>query len=530
MSKVLDRLRDKLHAVEIQNFSLWLAFPVFVVVLSSVLAPTVWYGNEINYFDLANRWVNEDAYTTYHAVRDNTVGRLVSFVMMGASIEAFGIEGAHTFLGLLLLTVFPIAYFCLVRALDTNLFSATLVLSIFLISPQSLLAGEYIFRTIEPKSFAYLCVLFGLASAFSDRRIAASLFMAGAVYFHFLVGAFWGGAVIALYLISDKTVRSILRPVAVFLALSFPLFLAILSERIAGPSVSLEGSELTLNAIYAEIRNPHHIAPFVDGSIFVAKWLPGILAHSAVALGIGLWVIRSQERDKSFSIWVGGLNAYILLVTILAFLDRDTHLFSMFYMFRPSALILLLSLIWGITRLLRPVGNNNNGLVAIGLVIIVGVYLPLSIRTIAQATHGGLPLASMLSTSEAEMVDWIGENTSPGSIVMLEPLNDRPFKGEGFGAWVGMERLMGRPTLVNYKFVPTDKADLLRWYQLLQWRQSVFDGNCAALQDYPVAYLVARTKGSIGRLKACTELVWRGDNNAILQVSASESARAVPNP
>jgi len=531
MRSVLTGLRDKLNSIEIQHFSLWIAYPLLAAILASVLTPTFWFGNEINYFDLANRWVNADAFSEYHAVRDNTFGRLVSFVMMGTSIQVFGMEGAKTFLSLLLMTTVPVAYICLIRTLRVDLLSATLALSVFLISPQSLLGGEYLFRTIEPKTFAYICVLLGLAGAFSDRRIVASCFLAGAVYIHFLVGAFWGAAAIAFYLVKDKEVRSVLRPFAVFLALSLPLFVTILLERMAGPSVALPGSGLTLNELYAEVRAPHHIAPFVDGSIFIAKWLPGLVGHASFALVAWFWLTRSNEQDKSLATWVAGLNLYILAAMLLAFLDRETHVLSMFYMFRPSALILLLSLIWVISRLLSPIWlNSKRRLGSICLMIIVVGYLPSTIRSVEQTMNGHLPLASMLSTSEADMVDWIEAHTSTDSIVMIEPLNDLPFKGEGMGAWAGMERLLQRPTLVNYKFVPTDKADLLRWSELLQWRQSVFDGNCTAIDDYPVAYLITRTAESIERLRACTELVWRGEQTAVLQVGSPESVRPMPNP
>ena len=531
MRALLIELRDKLHSIEIQPFSLWIAYPLFAAILAIVLTPTFWFGNEINYFDLANRWVNADAFSEYHAVRDNTVGRLVSFVMMGTSIQVFGMEGAKTFLSLLLMATVPVAYVCLVRALRVDLLSAALALSVFVISPQSLLGAEYLFSTIEPKTFAYICVLLGLAAAFSDRRIVASCLLAGAVYFHFLVGAFWGAAAIAFYLVKDQHVRSVLRPFAVFLALSVPLFVAILLERMAGSGVTLAGSGLTLSELYAEVRAPHHIAPFVDGSIFIAKWLPGILAHSGIVLVVWLWIIRSDERDKSLAKWVGGLNLYILVAMFLAFLDRETHFLAMFYMFRPSALILLLSLIWGASRLLSPIWlNRKKRLGPICLMIVVVGYVPPTIRSVAQTMNGHLPLASMLSTSEADMVNWIKEHTATDAIVMIEPLNDQPFKGEGIGQWAGMERLLQRPTLVNYKFVPTDKADLSRWYHLLEWRQSVFDGNCAVIEEYPVAYLMTRTAESIDRLSACTEQVWQGEQIAILQVTPSKSARPVPNP
>ena len=44
--------------------------------------------------------------------------------------------------------------------------------------------------------------------------------------------------------------------------------------------------------------------------------------------------------------------------------------------------------------------------------------------------------------------------------------------------WLEFERRTGRPTLVMWKFAPTNDAELITWYRRMQRRQAVFDQGC----------------------------------------------------
>lgn len=44
--------------------------------------------------------------------------------------------------------------------------------------------------------------------------------------------------------------------------------------------------------------------------------------------------------------------------------------------------------------------------------------------------------------------------------------------------WLEFERRTGRPTLVMWKFAPTNDAELIAWYRRMQRRQAVFDQGC----------------------------------------------------
>ena len=44
--------------------------------------------------------------------------------------------------------------------------------------------------------------------------------------------------------------------------------------------------------------------------------------------------------------------------------------------------------------------------------------------------------------------------------------------------WLEFERRTGHPTLVMWKFAPTNDAELIAWYRRMQRRQAVFDQGC----------------------------------------------------
>lgn len=505
----------------LRRVSVAMSIGVLTFLFTIHLVPHLWTGNEVNYFDLAHRWVNPDAFGDAYAVNDASIARMVSFIVIGFGIQSLGMESAFAFFGFCFLIVSPLAYIYLLRSLRIDLLSSALALILFFALDQSLVGHASIFGTVEPKSFAYILVIFGLGLAMTERRITAIILCAAAVYFHILVGGFWGAAVLGLFVLKDGAVRKSLPLLGIFVGLTSPLILAIASARIG---VLPGSSEIDLNVVYAVFRNPHHIAPFADSGVFFATWLPGFVLHGLLAAGIGLSAYWSRLDNRSFAIWVAGLNAYVVLAGIIAFLDRETHVLAMFYMFRPSALILLLSMLWVSKHLLSPTRSYLRYLAVAAAAIWMGMHAAVFSYAATFLIRGHLPLASMLTPAESDLVEWVGTQTPTGSVIVIQPLSGDRFLGEGSGVWSGMERLLNRPTLVNYKFVPTDKPNMLKWYQLLQWRDAVFAGDCSSIDAYSVDYLIIREAANEPSLAACTDLVWRSGELAVLQVNVAKAA------
>ena len=67
--------------------------------------------------------------------------------------------------------------------------------------------------------------------------------------------------------------------------------------------------------------------------------------------------------------------------------------------------------------------------------------------------------------------------------------------------------LIDRPTLVSYKFVPTNPRDPYRWYDLIQYRAGVFDEDCKGIGRFPVRYLLMMQRRDMKI--PCGNVVWR---------------------
>ena len=92
--------------------------------------------------------------------------------------------------------------------------------------------------------------------------------------------------------------------------------------------------------------------------------------------------------------------------------------------------------------------------------------------------------------------------------------------------WLAFERLIDRPTLVSFKFVPTQKADIARWYRLVRWRKAVFEGDCGRTSEHPADYLVTLNVATLARVAVCGDIVWTNGTYGVVRIaSLTESER-----
>jgi hypothetical protein len=85
-----------------------------------------------------------------------------------------------------------------------------------------------------------------------------------------------------------------------------------------------------------------------------------------------------------------------------------------------------------------------------------------------------------------------------------------------------LPRLLDRPTLVSWKFVPTNPVDILHWYDLVQYRNKIFEHGCAEGLAYPIRHLVIADPGALAAVQSCGPIVWQSKQFALVSVSSSE--------
>ena len=475
-----------------------LYFAALFVVLLAAMPPTgILSGNEENYFGLAARSAGALGGGPYSALFDGSHHRFLNEFLLGNLIRAVGFEAAQIAARLVAALGYTIALGLWFRSLGLRLVDAVIVLLVFLAFGQTLMGGEWLFGGYEGKVAAYIFVLLGLYALLIRRaRVWGALAFAAATYFHFLVGGFWFAAAL-LFLILDRAGwRPIALAVALYLAAILPLLVVIGWDRIhdlaptdyAGP---------TPDQIYAFIRSPHHVAPFLTGSGFETQWLPGLVVAALMALAAFRF-----PGHRAVAIWLAVLLLYLLVAAAASWFDRDTGWLGKFYLFRPASLILLLWLGLAAT-LLSALPSRPAWLIRVTFFVAAAPGFILGVTGIE---FGPKPTPRIYAA--------IIEETPPSKIVLIDPaLEHRYFD---------FERRTGRPSLVAWKFDNTNDRDIVEWRRRMEFRAALFGQGCAFPLPYAVAYLVTAPEQADAVARSCGLVAYRGEEAALIYVHPRE--------
>lgn len=487
---------------------------IAAVLLAIVLAPVYWHYNEIVYFDLSLRAWDESNFGPYHALFDRSNARLVSDVIIGATVAALGFDGALWVLRGLIICAGALAYARLAKGMGLSALEATAALSAFLLFGQRYFAGEWVFAAAEAKVFAYLLVMLAIACAMEKRARASMLLLVGATYFHFLVGGFWALAVLGFCFLRDRSWREFLSSALIYLLLVLPMAALLVWETAVLPSAVTSDLDLTVGQIYGDFRHAHHLAPFSSWEEF-SGWLPGIarmLGATVLLAALARW---ARLPVRLHCLWLLWISLYLLAAFAIAYVDRGTQILAAFYLFRPNALLLLLSLMVVFAWLRRTLAAAPEiKMTAIAILALAGFAVPEATELVGNAAREReIPAIPHQTEEVRQVIQAVMAHTDRDDVVVMEPGRDHTYP------WTAFERLSGRPSLVAFKFVPTFRDDIVRWYRLIRWREALFAGDCARRADYPVRYLLSFSREVAERLGPCTAPVWEQGTYTLLRVS-----------
>lgn len=446
------------------------ALALFLVI---VRWPFAWTGNEENYFLLAHRLIAPDEYPQLHAVFDDGRGRWLGLAIFGILSDLLGFDRAHLLLALLSILGVSVGLAAVARMLRLGIIEALTVLLTFLALRQSIVGGEWFIGGVETKAFAYAAGLCALALAHSGRAYAAAALVAFAVYCHILVGGFWLIAVsIFLSSMGPAAKPGLTRFLSSSLLLASPAAVAaLLAMEPFTPPSGLPDADF----IYSILRAPHHVAPFAE----VGGWADEALLAGAGGLLMGLTSVLVARRVqdpalRSVLLTVAAGSAYLPMAVVISWLDRSEGSLAKFYLFRPASPLLLLALFGWAGAVRSDVSRRPR---------------QLAFSTLLFASILDLALTDARWPWPHSRRDWnalaqsVERSTSPAEVVLIDPKLDH---------LSSLPRLIRRPTVVSWKFVPTNPRDIYRWYALVQWRQSVFRRGCADRAEGIGLVIVAR--------------------------------------
>lgn len=456
--------------------------------------------NEENYFLLAHRRVAPELFSPYHAAFDHSHARLATEYLIGGLITLFGYEGAQAVARLGMAVLYTLGLAGLFRSLRLSPLYALACLALFCLLGEELFSGEWLFKGVESKTFAYAAVMASLGFALRDRWVPATVLLVLAAYCHFLVGGFWALAVCLLAWLRTRRLSPALWMGLAFVLLAAPLLVVIVRDHLAAP---LAPSALSPDFIYAQ-RNAHHVAPFWDLAGFM-RWMPGLLALAVLAGAV--WLAGRYLENRYLALWVLCLFGYLAAALAAGYLDTGYAL-AKFYLFRPSSLTLLLALALLLTALRGAAAGS--GVLRICAAALVLYFVLLLAWRVGLAWFGP---ADPFQAERAGLIQAVRENSRPEEIVLIDP--DLEMRR----SQAGIHRLIPRPTLISWKFVPTHPADIIRWSQLIEFRKEVFRQGCHDPLAYPVGLILAAGDHRSPALRSCGEVVWRGDIGYLIRVS-----------
>lgn len=469
--------------------------------------PTAFTANEINYFMLALKHTSPGSFSTYSAIFDSSDGKFLGDLILGNLVEWLGYDIAHDILRLAMAVGYAAAAAYLLNALGLSAFDGLLVVGAFVLATQDILGKEWLFGGVETKTAAYALIMVALSLVIRSRPRAATFLAVLATYLHFLVGGFWMVALLAYDAIRDYAPRRTARLFLLYAALVGPLVAVIAYEQFG--SLSGVAREPDANLIYAA-RAAHHIAPFLNMDQ-LARWLPDIVALFMWCLFF-LFLSRSGfARSRPIVPWVAILLCYLVFALGVSLLDSQTLLFAKFYLFRPSSLTLFCALLVVIALLgdferkgaIRPYLRRT----AFAILIPAAAFVAASDK-VSEVSHE----RQAIKDSIARMNAMIRKTSAPDEIVLVEPGDEYNFP------LAALPMLLDRPTLVSFKFIPTNDREIYRWYDLLLYRKAVFVDHCKGIDRFPVRYLLMMRRP--GLAPPCGAVVWESDTFALVDPTA----------
>jgi hypothetical protein len=465
---------------------------VLVLVLILLIPPHgILSDNEENYFALAERFVDGSAWPGTTAVFDASRHRMLSDVTLGSLVSTVGFVPAQVLTRLLAIVGYTLTLPALFRVFGLSALDAALAVMAMALVGQDIIGGEWLFGGYEAKVAAYVLVLAAIRLVLAREQLTvATLLFAAATYFHFLVGGFWCLAAMALrFLERPRDLRRVASATALYAILVMPLLGVIGWSRFADASIAQATDVPPPDVIYSIIREPHHQSPFLSWAYFRDHWLPGYVMALPMLLACLSVARRGESRFlRVVALWLAGLLAYLFFVLGPKFVDRNSGVLGKFYLFRPSSLILLLWLLLALAVAAMMLGSRIWILRATLLALIGPAFLYI---------QGGRLVDEMVAhealehQKQALFLDVV-RVVAPGDVVLIDPDIEMQL--------LDFERRTGRPTLVSWKFAPSNDRELIVWYRRVELRRALFGQGCG--MSLPDVHYLLTTPASAPRLAA----------------------------
>ena len=490
---------------------IWQVFLTCLIALP-VMYPLAWTGNELNYFALAKHHLDPGPFTELYAVNSHQLSKIATDIVMGLADRYLGLDLAWFISRFVLMIGLSIAYVKMTRSLRIESFTACFALIFFLVvGHQTYFAGEWIFGGSEGKVFAYILVMLAVGLVIQGRLLPTVVLLAIATYFHFLVGGFWAGALFVYLYLNGHNRKQLVLGMLGFTVLVLPMVGLLIYENKLLPPPDVSGLEFTIDQIYSDIRNPHHIAPFKEGHF---RWTGGFVFFLLFSGFLYLVKRRQIFWNSNFVFWVGGLHLYLVAALVVAWFDRHTQLLGKFYLFRPASFIYLLCLLVLFDAVSKHwLASNEKRLKIVASLFLLVAVGALVIKLPSMVRSSPDSLMSSMGGEEKELIQWIRTNTPEGTVILIPESSGKPLNSMNF------EQLIDRPTLVSWKFVPTTRYEIALWYKRILLKREIYEGKCDSIKQLNVNHVLAVNQMQSDKISQCGKPLYSSGSYVLFTIN-----------
>ena len=476
---------------------------LFFLILCVNFLSFVSFNNEEQYLLYAQQNFNPDWIPGSFIATEFPGNRLLFEVLFGWAIDAFGFETTIFFGRLLNFFLLAIPLAGLFKLLKFSNVWAFLVLQIFIIADQSFYAGEWIFGSIESKTFAYIFVFWSLIEFLKNRLYRSVILMVVATYFHILIGGWFAISCFLLLLIrnlypvfSSKNILLELPKLGFLYAIPLLPLLYYLATNllIDAPKVI---DNVNLDHVYVYFRNKHHSGLFYTFDFFFKKhaWK---IAIAVIAFLLFFRKNYTTEETlfkvlKNLMLVMLGIGFFFIGVSLIdkLFFDLSGGFLLKSYPFRMQSIAFLIFIILMLHQWQKSAIRDLKWEKGMAFVLVIGLGL--------MFFKGGKNLQKMLAYQSNqpynEVIDFIKNNTEATDAVMIVENKGGFLKSGGRNNQFGLDliRRTRRDNFVHFKFVPGGTVKLYDWYKRLQVVEKIEASPAyieEARKEYKVDYVL----------------------------------------
>ena len=363
-------------------------------------------------------------------------------------------------------------------------------------------AGQRILgQVFQPSVFGVMLVL-SIYLFLSKRPFWSLVPIAVAVYFHpvYLLG---GALLTIAYMWNLFRAEHTLKRPLLLGTVSFLMVAPALAYTIymfSDPSRELAQEVLD---ILVNFRNPQHA--------LISSWLNWTVLVQALVLLAGLFIIRKTKLLPILLIVTSG----VLILTALQVITGNQWL-AMIFPWRVSVLLVPIGttilIAFCVTKFmdwLKESPKVDKWVSLFSLLVIAGLIIIGAVRFQIESER-------QLADPALPMMNYVAAHKSPTDLYMV------PSKMEDF------RLITGAPILVDFKSTPDRDADIMEWYQRLQWISWFYNGNpspCKMLTEIAARYSVTHAvvdRNDAGTVCKSMHIVYQDANYRIYALNTKK--------